>query len=457
MIDARLLGADIRRGAASAVEAVEAALRRADAARDDINACTLVDESALERAADVDRRVRAGDDPGPLAGVPVVVKDIIDQRGLPTTCGSGFYRVVPERSATVVERIEAAGAVVVARAGLHEFAYGFTSENDWFGPVRNPLDPALSPGGSSGGSAAAVAADIAPLALGTDTGGSVRVPAALCGVYGLKPTHGAVPLTGVFPLAASLDTVGPLAATVGDLALAYSVLAGFDPADPWSRPRPPVGSPSRRSDIRGLRVGVPAPWLDGVPVTDDVAGAFPDAVARLAAEGAEIIEVLDPDLAPPGMIAEASGVEAASVHRRWLAEGRPYGAEVAARLADAVALDADAAVAAAAWRARLRQRMEIAFASCDVLVTPATGATRKVIGVPDIETLAGPRHHREVLSGFTALVNSSGCPALVGPLAGTGLPPVGLQLVGPWWSEIRLLEVAAVLERAGILAVPQPR
>jgi len=456
VIEARLLGAAVRRGEASAVDAVGAALRRADSVQGGLNICTLVDEAALGRAADIDRRVAGGDDPGPLAGVPVAVKDIIDHRGRATTCGSAFYRVVADRSATVVDRLEAAGAVVVARVGLHEFAYGFSSENDWFGPVRNPLDPTLSPGGSSGGSGAAVAAGIAPLALGTDTGGSVRVPAALCGVFGLKPTHGAVPLTGVFPLAASLDTVGPLAASVADLALAISVLAGFDPADPWSRPRPPIGAPSRRHDLRGLRVGVPVPWLDRVPVTDDVADAFAAVTVRLAEAGAEIVEVVDDDLAPPGMIFETSATEVAAVHRRWLAEGRPYGPEVADRLAAAVALDVDDAVAGRAWQARLRQRFEVAFSACDVLVTPATGAARKVIGVPEIATGSGPRPYREVLSGFTALVNSAGCPALVGPLAGTGVPPVGLQVVGPWWSETRLLEVAAVLEETGILGLPAP-
>ncbi len=452
VIEARALAAEIRRGSARAVDAVAASLDRARSVQDSLNICTLVDDGALDRAAEVDRRARSGDDPGPLAGVPVAIKDIIDHAGHPTTCGSAFYRNVPDRSATVVERLEAAGAVVVARVGLHEFAYGFSSENDWFGPVRNPLDPTLSPGGSSGGSAAAVAAGIAPLALGTDTGGSVRVPAALCGVFGLKVTHGAVPLTGVFPLAPSLDTVGPLATTVADLSLAFSVMAGFDPADPWSRPRPPVGAPGRRPNLGGLRIGVPVPWIDRVPVTEEVASAFAAATARLVEGGAEIVEIVDADLAPPGMIFEASASEVAAVHRRWFTEGRPYGPEVAERIAGALELGIDAAVAANAWRARLRQRFEVAFTACDVLVTPATGATRKVIGNPDIETADGTHPYREVLSGFTALVNAAGVPALVGPLAGTGSPPIGLQIVGPWWSETRLLEIGAVLERDGVLA-----
>ena len=227
----------VGRGEVSATESVAAHL---EAIGDDpLNAFTLVDgDRALQRAADLDASLATGADPGPLAGGPVALKDLIDHAGRPTTCGSGFYREVPDRSATVVERIEAAGGVVIGRTGLHEFAFGFSSENDWFGPVRNPWDPATSPGGSSGGSAVAVAAGCAPLAVGTDTGGSVRVPAALGGIAGLKVTHGRIPLRGVFPLAASLDTVGPLARSAADLGLLYRVMAGDDPRDPWSSPRP---------------------------------------------------------------------------------------------------------------------------------------------------------------------------------------------------------------------------
>ncbi|NNJ47984.1 MAG: amidase, partial [Acidimicrobiia bacterium] len=175
----------VRMRAVTVRELVTAYLDRSEAARDELNAYTLIDrQEALLRAELIDRRLFAGDDVGPLAGVTVALKDIIDQKGLPTTAGSSFYRHVGNHSATVVERLEAAGAIVIGRTGLHEFAFGFSSENHWFGPVRNPWDPSTSPGGSSGGSAAAVAAGLSAVAIGTDTGGSVRVPAAVCGTVG---------------------------------------------------------------------------------------------------------------------------------------------------------------------------------------------------------------------------------------------------------------------------------
>jgi len=177
---------------------------------------------------------------GALAGVPIALKDLIDHAGRPNTAGSSYPAITPDASAPAVARLEAADAVIIGRTGLHEYAFGFSSENHWFGPVRNPWDLDLSPGGSSGGSAAAVAAGLAAGALGTDTGGSVRVPAALCGVVGLKVTHGRVPLRGVFPLGPSIDTVGPIGRSVVDIARLYETIAGFDPGDPWSAPRPVV-------------------------------------------------------------------------------------------------------------------------------------------------------------------------------------------------------------------------
>jgi aspartyl-tRNA(Asn)/glutamyl-tRNA(Gln) amidotransferase subunit A len=349
----------------------------------------------------------------------------------------------------VVERLEAAGAVVVTRTGLHEFAWGFTSENPWSGPVRNPLDPALSPGGSSGGSAAAVAAGQVPIAVGTDTGGSVRVPAALCGVYGLKVTHGRVPLTGVFPLASSLDTVGPIAGSVGDLALAYGVMAGFDATDPWSAPQPVIRPSGERDDLRGVRLGIPVAWLDQGPVTDEVAEAFATVVARLQGMGATIEEIIDPDLVPSDRIVDVFSPEVLAVHRAWRAEGRAYGEDLEQRFEVAGGVDIDRYLEALRWRAGMRHRAALAFGTIDLIATPATGAGRKVIGVDTIATPAGEVHHRVVLSWFTALVNSLGCPALVGPTAGAG-PPPSLQLIAPWWAEHRLLEVASTLERAGV-------
>jgi len=450
-VAATQIAAEVKAGSRSAVETITAALDETEACQPRLNIATFVDrDAALTRAAQIDEAVAVGVDPGPLAGVPVALKDLVDQAGRTTTCGSSFYRRVAERSATVVERLEASGAVIVSRTGLHEFAFGFSSENHWFGPVRNPLDPETSPGGSSGGSAAAVAAGQVPIGIGTDTGGSVRVPAALCGQFGLKVTHGRIPLTGVFPLAPSLDTVGPIASTVEDLTLAYSVLAGDDPADPWSAPRPVVTPSARLPDLQGVRIGIPVPWVDDVPTSEEVAVAFAETVGRLQALGAEVTEIEEPSLTPPGMIREASYGEVATIHRRWWSEGREYGPEVAARIDDAMTITLDEYVEARAWRSALTHVAARIFRRVDLLVTPATGVTTKRIGEDLVETSQGPVPYRTALSGFTALVNHLGCPALVAPTAYDAAPPPALQLVAPWWREHRLLEVAALGEREGV-------
>lgn len=453
MIPAVAIASETRRGERSARDTVAGALTLARAQQERLNVNTLIDEEgAIARAEQIDRMIERGQDPGVLAGVPIALKDLIDHADKPTTCGSSFFRNTPNTSATVVTRLEAAGAVITARTGLHEFAYGFNSENHWFGAVRNPLDPALSPGGSSGGSAAAVAAGQAPVAIGTDTGGSVRVPAAMCGVYGLKVTHGRVPTTGVFPLAPSLDTVGPLSASAADLALAYSVLAGHDPSDPWSIDRPVVTTTAGPPDLSGLRIGIPIQWIDNAPVSEEVGNGFVEAMGRLQSLGAMVSDIDDPELVPPGMIQELSAAEAASVHRVWWDEGREYGPEVRERLGMAMGVTLDQYVAAQAWRSRLRQRAAAAFANHDLIATPSSGVTRKEIGVDTVTTIQGEVPHRSSMAVFSALVNHMGMPAIALPLAGTGSPPVSLQLISSWWQEHRLLEMALTLEREGLVA-----
>ncbi|MDX1450139.1 MAG: amidase [Acidimicrobiia bacterium] len=240
---------------------------------------------------------------------------------------------------------------------------GFSSENPWFGPVRNPLDTELSAGGSSGGSAAAVAAEQVPIAIGTDTGGSVRVPAALCGIFGLKVTHGRLPLTGVFPLAPSLDTVGPLAASVDDLAETYRVMAGYDADDPWSAPHPVVRAGAPPPDLSGVRLGIPVQWLDDGPVDDEVAAGFADAIAGMVSLGATTVEIRDPVLLPSPMIMAHFAPQAMAIHRSWREAGEPYGEEMHERFEDADAIDVDTYVRSHAWRAEVRHRTTAAFGS----------------------------------------------------------------------------------------------
>ncbi len=450
------LAADVSSGEVSVREVVGAYLERIERLQPLLNTFTLVHaERSVARAARLDERRSRGERLGPLAGVPVAVKDLIDEAGVPTTCGSSFYRKVPEEDAPVIERLESAGAVSIGRAGLHEFAYGFSSENDWWGPVRNPWDPNTSPGGSSGGSAASVAARMAPVSLGTDTGGSVRVPAALCGIVGLKVTHGRVPLRGVFPLVSSVDTVGPLARSVADAALVYAAIAGFDPHDPWSVNRE-VEYPAGPAPLTGLKVGVPRPWVDQ-PTDPIIAGALSSFLDALADHGALVEEPHAPQLQAPGRVWEATAPEAFSVHRAWYEENpERYGPEVRERLAQGATATAEDAQAGLEWRTALAQAADRLFAGFDLLATPAVPALHKVIGKPEMTVDGVERHYRSVLPQFSALVNHMGVPALVLPLNVAGRPAPPVQLIGPRWGEARLLAVGLALEAAGLVAVGRP-
>jgi Asp-tRNA(Asn)/Glu-tRNA(Gln) amidotransferase A subunit family amidase len=435
----------------TATAAITAALDRIERSQETLNAFTHIDrEGALDAASRLDAAVAGGAEPGPLAGVPIAVKDLIDQAGLPNTRGSSLPAPVPSRSAACVTRLEAAGAVMVGRTGLHEYAFGFSSENHWFGPVRNPWDLSLSPGGSSGGSAVAVAAGLTPAAIGTDTGGSVRVPAALCGVVGLKVTHGRIPLGGVFPLAPSLDTVGPLAGSVADAAALYSAMSGDDPSDPWSAPLPRESAQLTAVDPSQLSVAVPHPWVD-LPQSDAVASAFEWATIALRRAGAKVVDVELGDLMPSAEINLSAYPEVAMVHRaRWNDHPATYGPEVGARIEAALRVGPDEYVAAQAWRARIRHVAQRELQRFDALLTPAVAATHKTIGSESI-FIGGEAHpYRPLLSRYSALVNHAGLPALTLPLDREGSPPPAVQLIGAAWQERRLLGIGAALERSGI-------
>ncbi|MDJ0953140.1 MAG: amidase [Acidimicrobiia bacterium] len=443
-------------GALSAGAVVADHLERSERSQETLNAYTLLQhDAAMAAAAGIDAQVASGAPVGPLAGVPVAVKDLIDHAGFPNTSGSSYPTAIPERSATIVDRLEAAGAVIIGRTGLHEYAFGFSSENPWFGPVHNPWDPTLSPGGSSGGSGAAVSAGVAAAAIGTDTGGSVRVPAALCGVVGLKVTHGRVPLRGVFPLAPSLDTVGPLARNSHDAALVYSAIAGFDPDDPWSAPRR-VSPPDQLAPFPDLTVGVPHPWVD-LPQTATVAAGLANVRGELAAAGVEVIDLDLPDLKPATEIEHIAYPEVANVHHeRWHSRPETYGPDVSQRLSEVFDIDPRSYVAAQEWRARVSHIAEAALRQCDFLLTPAVAAAIKPIGEEEIEVAGKQVSYRPQLSRFSALVNHTGLPAIVLPLDLDGVPPPSVQFIGRRWEEHRLLELGAELERIGISRYRRP-
>jgi Asp-tRNA(Asn)/Glu-tRNA(Gln) amidotransferase A subunit family amidase len=450
------VASQVRTGRIRAVDVVSAALGAAQASHTDLNAFTLIDTSgAMRRAEAIDRLVAAGKDPGPLAGVPIAIKDIIDDAGTPNSRGSSFPTEISERSAEVVRRLGASGAVIVGRTGLHEFAFGFTSENPWFGPVRNPWDTTMSAGGSSGGSAAAVAAGVVPIAIGTDTGGSVRVPAAMCGVLGLKVTHGRIPLAGVFPLVGSLDTVGPLARTVDDLSAAYIAMAGDDPGDPWSQPVP-VDRPGT-CDPATVRLGVVTQWCEH-PMSAEVADGLTRFIELARDCGATVDHVDAPTLAPAPELLAAIGPEIVAVHGKRFAEHpERYGRDVAERIEQASTGTGSDVVAAERWGSGARATAQrLSDDGFDALICPTVGVMSKRIGRDTVDIDGHEVFHRDALSPFTAPINRMRVPALAAPVQGTSHQGVSIQLVGPMWSEAKLLSLARAFEQRGVFETREP-
>lgn len=361
------------------------------------------------------------DDEGP--GPSVGIKDLVDVRDMVTTAGATLLGDRPAtRDAPVVERIRASGAVIVGKTNLHEFAFGLTSENPHYGTVQNPRARGHVAGGSSGGSAAAVAAQLCDWALGSDTGGSIRVPAALCGVVGIKPTIGTVDTQGVFPLSPTLDTLGPLAPGVGEAAGALEAMSEL---------RDLVPGTVRPVDF--FRIGVPESW------DLDLGPGVREAWDRVAAALPRVLFPEQQALVDTGV--SILNVEAAALHRHWLRSARDeYGPDVRERLVQAARVPRADLVAALGSQALLRVDVEAALADLDALLVPATRIVAPRIGEP---------YSRFDLSGFTRPFNTTGHPVvcLPAPVPEGGLP-VGIQVVGHFGHEKELLEVAAALEAA---------
>ncbi|HET9984792.1 MAG TPA: Asp-tRNA(Asn)/Glu-tRNA(Gln) amidotransferase subunit GatA [Longimicrobiales bacterium] len=470
----RELAADVgagRRSAASVIRATCAELIRSENGPGALNAfITFNFEGAEAAAAEVDASIAGGAGPLPLAGVPVAVKDNLCTLDFPTTCGSRIlanYRSPFE--ATAVRRLKAAGAVVVGKTNMDEFAMGSSTENSAFGPTRNPHDPERVPGGSSGGSAAAVAAGLVPAALGSDTGGSVRQPAALCGVVGIKPTYGRVSRYGLVAFASSLDQIGTFGRRVEDAALLLEAIAGPDPFDPTSGPmEPPSLMDSLEGGASGLVVGVPREYFP--PELDErVAGLCRAALERLRAAGAEIRDVSLPHtryaiptyyvIAPAeasSNLARYDGVRyglralsaesTTSVYEETRQLG--FGAEVKRRIMlGTYALSAgyydEYYGTALRMRARIARDFREVYASgVQVIFTPTTPAPAFRLG----EKAEDP--YQMYLSDiFTVTANLAGIPGLSLPIGRVDGLPVGGQILADRWDEATMIRAAAALER----------
>jgi len=465
------IAAAVRSGATTARQVIEDHLAVVATRESELHACNLVmTDQALAAADAVDAAVARGEDPGPLAGVPVALKDNMCTRGVPTTCSSKILEGwTPPYDATVVERLRAAGAVAIAKTNLDEFAMGSSTENSAFGPTRNPHDPSRVPGGSSGGSAAAVAAGYAPLALGSDTGGSIRQPAALCGVVGMKPTYGAVSRYGLIAFASSLDQIGPFSNTVADAAALYEVIGGHDPRDTTSIDQPVAAvSAELGRGVEGLRVGV-VQELSGEGIADDVAARVREATDALTAAGAKVGEVSVPactfGLSAYYLIAPAEassnlarydgvryglrvdGEDITQMYTRTRTAG--FGAEVKRRIMlGTYALSAgyyDAYYGKALKvRTLITRDFDAAYEQFDVLVSPTAPTTAFAFGAKTENPLA-----MYLSDVCTIPSNLAGHPAISVPF-GTGDDglPVGVQVLAPALGEAVMFRVAAALEAA---------
>ncbi len=446
------LAVRIRTRELSSAEIVEDLLARLNRCKS-LNAfLTVTADVARERAREVDREIAAGRYRGPLHGIPVSLKDLIDTRGIRTTCGSRILAErIPPEDATVATRLHDAGAVLLGKTALHEFAYGVTTNNPHFGPTRNPWDPERIPGGSSGGSCAAVAAGLGPVSLGTDTGGSIRIPGALCGVVGLKPAYGRVSRHGVFPLAWSLDHVGPLTRTVEDAALVLQAIAGPDAQDPATLGHDlPDFTEELRQSVAGLHVGVVRDEYHQ-EMTDDVRRAFQEVLRVLGTLGIHLEDARFPRSAET-VIAQTTIImsEAASVHERWLRE-RPedYGPETRARLRRGQFFTATQYLRAQKVRALLAQEVGELLRSYAALVLPTTPCVAPLITQDTVVIGDHTSDVRSVLTRMTRFANFTGLPAITVPCGfGVGGMPVGLQIVGRPMDETTVLAIARAYEQA---------
>lgn len=421
-------------------ELTEASIARAEALEPTLNAfITRTFEQALAAADTADADLAHGRDRGPLHGIPIAIKDLCATKGVRTTAGSNVLADwIPDFDATVVTKLREGGAVSLGKLNLHEFAYGVTSANHWYGPVHNPWDTGRHPGGSSGGTGAAVASGEIFAGIGTDTGGSIRIPAALCGVVGLMPTYGLVSRAGVTPLSWSLDHVGPLARTVEDAALFLNAIAGHDPSDPGSVRRDGFDATAQlgRFDLRGVRVGVARSQFERVQ--PDVVAAVNAALGVLQGLGATVTDVAIPML-DAGLRLSILGPEAAAFHAEWLRTvPEKYSDEVRVLLLAGTATLAADYINAQRLRREFTDQVRNVMRSVDVIAMPTCPAVADEIGARSYQYAA-----------LTAPWDFTGQPVISVPCGfGAADMPVGLSLAGRPFEEALICRVAQAYEQA---------
>jgi AtzE family amidohydrolase len=445
------IAAAVAAGRVSAEAVAHAALEGIARLDAHYNAFTAVTrERALAQARAVDARRARGEALPALAGVPYAVKNLFDVRGLPTLAGSRLNqrRAPAGADATLVERLDAAGAVLVGALNMDEFAYGFTTENTHYGATRNPHDVTRIAGGSSGGSAAAVAAGLVPLTLGSDTNGSIRVPASLCGIFGLKPTFGRLSRAGTFPFVASFDHVGPFARSVADLAAAYDAMQGPDPRDPVCAPRAtePTGA-LLDAGTGALRIARLGGYFDRY--VGEAAATAVDTVCRSLGVGPTIEW---PEVARARAAAFViTATEGGTLHLANLRE-RPddFDPLVRDRLIAGALTPAAWYLAAQRLRSWFRARVLESFARCDVLVAAATPVRATPIGAETLELAGEKLPLRPSLGLLTQPISFIGLPVVTVPVRQNGALPIGVQIIAPPWREADALRVARALEAAGV-------
>lgn len=448
------IAAAVRDGRISATEALRVSLARIEVSNPALNAFTAVtSERARARAAAIDQARDEGKALGPLAGVPFAVKNLFDVAGLATLAGSKINRDNPpaQADAMLVQRLEAAGAVLVGALNMGEYAYDFTGENIHYGPSRNPHDPTCMSGGSSGGSGTAVASGMVPLALGSDTNGSIRVPSSLCGLFGLKPTFGRLSRHGSFPFVADLDHLGPMARSVTDLALSYDAMQGPDEMDAWCAQKLSEPVTARLdSGIAGLRIAVADDYF-----AEQGDAEVHEAVAAFARALKTDRRVTIPEAGRGRAAAYViTTVEGANLHRERLkTRAMDFDPAVRDRFLAGLMLPADWLVQAHRFRAWYRARVAELFKEVDIILAPATPRVAPKLGQVMMTLNGVEMPVRANLGLFTQPISAIGLPVVAAPYADrAGKLPIGVQIIAAPWKEELALRVAKQLESIGIAA-----